>query len=316
MIWIAHRGNQAGANPSRENTWGYISKALDAGLHVEVDVRVEESYHLWLGHDGPTEEVAISQLMDSRVWCHAKTPETFAFLQRCPDVQTFFQEDDALSLTTNGYLWCHSKRLLPGPRTILTIIEGGELMHGYKTYGICTDFAGVGRPGEARPWWPRLVILDVDGVMTDGTKSTDREGATISKRFCDRDFTAIKRFKQAGVFVVLVSGDQWNKSMAAVRGLSLYNTNYIEKSQIVRDIMWDFHAGPENTVFVGDDYYDLAASAVVDVAFCPEDACADLRGRCELLPARGGEGVVAALYDRLRNYFPQVYPKDSAEVNP
>ena len=44
----------------------------------------------------------------------------------------------------------------------------------------------------------KLVILDIDGVMTDGTKVYGLAGLTMGKRYCDRDFTAIKAFK-AGV---------------------------------------------------------------------------------------------------------------------
>ena len=41
----------------------------------------------------------------------------------------------------------------------------------------------------------KLVILDVDGVMTDGKKYYDRDGKVVIKNFCDKDWTAIKRFR-------------------------------------------------------------------------------------------------------------------------
>ena len=45
----------------------------------------------------------------------------------------------------------------------------------------------------------KLVILDVDGVMTDGTKYYDRDGKVVLKVFCDKDWTAIKRFRALAV---------------------------------------------------------------------------------------------------------------------
>ncbi len=50
-----------------------------------------------------------------------------------------------------------------------------------------------------------LLILDVDGVMTDGTKFYDLKGEVSHKRYCDLDFTAIKRFKEIGWSVCFVS---------------------------------------------------------------------------------------------------------------
>ena len=40
-----------------------------------------------------------------------------------------------------------------------------------------------------------LLILDVDGVLTDGKKYYDNTGKVLLKTFCDRDFTAIKKIK-------------------------------------------------------------------------------------------------------------------------
>ena len=48
----------------------------------------------------------------------------------------------------------------------------------------------------------KLLILDVDGVMTNGTKYYDREGTVKLKTFCDKDWTAIKRFRAIGIDVV------------------------------------------------------------------------------------------------------------------
>ena len=47
----------------------------------------------------------------------------------------------------------------------------------------------------------KLLILDVDGVLTTGCKTYDLEGNVISKEFNDKDFTAIKRFKEKGLKV-------------------------------------------------------------------------------------------------------------------
>ena len=69
----------------------------------------------------------------------------------------------------------------------------------------------------------KLLILDIDGVMTDGTKLYGLDGLTMGKRYCDRDFTAIKQFKASGVQVCFLSGDdKVNEQMAKTRKTDYY----------------------------------------------------------------------------------------------
>ena len=65
----------------------------------------------------------------------------------------------------------------------------------------------------------KLLILDVDGVLTTGLKTYDINGSVISKTFGDRDFTAIKQFICAGIKTIFLSGDQQVNSMAKDRGI-------------------------------------------------------------------------------------------------
>ena len=67
-----------------------------------------------------------------------------------------------------------------------------------------------------------LLILDVDGVLTDGTKVYDIDHNVLSKRYMCKDFTAIKRFIAAGVKVVMLSGDNFNRYMAEKRNIDFY----------------------------------------------------------------------------------------------
>ena len=70
----------------------------------------------------------------------------------------------------------------------------------------------------------KLLILDVDGVLTDGTKIYNENHSPIYKKFRCKDFTAIKRFVAAGIKVVMLSGDNWNKEMAQQRNIPFYCT--------------------------------------------------------------------------------------------
>ena len=54
----------------------------------------------------------------------------------------------------------------------------------------------------------KLVILDVDGVMTDGRKYYGVDGMPFAKTYCDKDFTAIKRLRSRRKSVYFIGGRQ------------------------------------------------------------------------------------------------------------
>ena len=82
----------------------------------------------------------------------------------------------------------------------------------------------------------KLLILDIDGVMTDGTKLYGLDGLTMGKRYCDRDFTSIKQFKAAGVQVCFLSGDdKVNEQMAKNRKTDFYYSRGREKTDYLSE---------------------------------------------------------------------------------
>ena len=65
----------------------------------------------------------------------------------------------------------------------------------------------------------KLLILDVDGILTDGKKYYDKTGMPQFKIFCDKDWTTIKRFKAIGVSVVFLTGDPFNETIGIKRNI-------------------------------------------------------------------------------------------------
>ena len=77
----------------------------------------------------------------------------------------------------------------------------------------------------------KLLILDVDGVLTTGLKTYNLDGSVVSKTFGDRDFTAIKEFICSGVNVIFLSGDnQVNSAVAKSRNIPFF---YSRRSEVV-----------------------------------------------------------------------------------
>ena len=329
MRFIAHRGNVDGPEPARENAPDYLEAALRRGFEVETDV-VHADGGFWLGHDGPRHRVELGFLLNRRVWSHCKTPATLAELAKYKDCNAFFQAEDAVALTTRGDWWVHSACDLDGTRAVRTVIgfEPGLVAARPTLLGLCSDYVALyqsewgpmATDGGGRPF--ELLILDIDGVMTDGTKVYGLDGSVLAKRYCDQDFTAIKRFKAAGVQVCFLSGDRTvNEAMARTRGVDFFFARDprggLDKSQFLPQLAERYQVPVERMAYVGDDYYDLGIIENLRFTFCPSDAIVDVRERVRrVLPRPSGHGVVAALYEEFRDAIPFAFPVDSYAVNP
>ena len=150
----------------------------------------------------------------------------------------------------------------------------------------------------------KLLILDIDGVLTDGTKVYTQEHQPVYKRFRCKDFTAIKRFIAAGVQVIMLSGDNWNADMARQRNIPFYCTRgsdlSLDKSVYLKHLEAQYNVKQENMAFVGDDYFDLSMFKSLFWTFAPSDSPRIIRQNClYLLKSKGGQGVVQELYDFL-----------------
>jgi 3-deoxy-D-manno-octulosonate 8-phosphate phosphatase (KDO 8-P phosphatase) len=148
----------------------------------------------------------------------------------------------------------------------------------------------------------KLLILDVDGVLTDGTKVYDIHHNVLSKRFVCKDFTAIKRFIAAGVNVIMLSGDAFNERMAKKRNIDFYCSRNkdlsLDKSRYVEIFSDKYNIPAENMAFVGDDYFDLSIFRKLDHTFCPNDSPNIIKKHASVtLKSDGGSGVIVELYD-------------------
>jgi len=148
-----------------------------------------------------------------------------------------------------------------------------------------------------------LVILDIDGVLTDGRKYYGLDGMPFSKTYCDKDFTAIKRMRGAGVNVCFLSGDTTvNQAMAKNRNIDFYAARGRDKAEFVAEFCETYDTSPEHMVYIGDDLFDASMLKAVEYAFCPNDSCRDIKeicGQSNIVPKNGGCNVIAELFDIL-----------------
>lgn len=153
----------------------------------------------------------------------------------------------------------------------------------------------------------KLLLLDVDGVMTDGTKIYDTNGEVIGKRFCDLDFTAIKKFTMDGWKVIWLSADpKVNQPLAEKRNIEFCNSNTpdgtIDKVYWFNMLREKHSVNIEDIIYVGDDLFDIPLMEVVKngggMAYCPSNAAIPVLKVATPLLRRGGEGCIMELYEQ------------------
>jgi 3-deoxy-D-manno-octulosonate 8-phosphate phosphatase (KDO 8-P phosphatase) len=148
-----------------------------------------------------------------------------------------------------------------------------------------------------------LIILDVDGVMTDGTKHYDRDGNVIAKTFCDKDWTSIKRLRALGIPVVFLTGDSFNQQILKNRNLPVYVNRgqgyHNDKALVLPEILTTYGISADNTVYLGDDLFDIGIMRAVKHAFCLKDSPAIVKKEAQVLEIIAGENCIQHLLEVL-----------------
>ena len=146
MILYSHRGNIIGKEVGLENQPDYINFALKCGFNVEIDVHyIDDKFYL--GHDEPLYEVDESYLENSKLICHAKTPESFMMMLKNDNIHTFWNDLDLYAITSKKMFWTldDKVRMVSNPKLILCDVAlRGFLskVHFDRFYGICSDYVG------------------------------------------------------------------------------------------------------------------------------------------------------------------------------
>lgn len=149
----------------------------------------------------------------------------------------------------------------------------------------------------------KLVILDVDGVMTDGTKYYDRDGKVVLKLFCDKDWTAIKRFRAIGIPVVFITGDPYNEMILKNRNLPVVVNRgegfHKDKVNYLAEVLEDFDCFAEEVLYLGDDLFDVNIMKSVGHPYCLLDSPIIVKQNANTLYCKAGENVIMQLFDKL-----------------
>jgi 3-deoxy-manno-octulosonate cytidylyltransferase (CMP-KDO synthetase) len=188
----------------------------------------------------------------------------------------------------------------PGVDTPACLDRVRAIMAGAPDPALRSPLAGV-----------KLVITDVDGVLTDGGIYYDATGE-CHKRFHVRDGLGMRMLEECGIRVAVVSGrdsDTLRKRVADLR-VSLARFGARDKAQAYREIMAEAGVTGAETACIGDDSIDLPGFAVCGVSFAVADAPAYVKRQASYtLESKGGEGAFREVSDRIMEAagFGEVY---------
>lgn len=145
----------------------------------------------------------------------------------------------------------------------------------------------------------RLLVLDVDGVLTDGRLYFSAEGETL-KTFHVRDGAGIVQLRKAGITVAIISGR--NSPMVSTRmkelGVTHVQQGIHDKDAALRSLLAELQLDAGQVACVGDDTPDLAMFAIAHLAIAVADAHPGVRAAAHYVTQlQGGTGAVREVCD-------------------
>ncbi|CAN5436330.1 HAD hydrolase family protein [soil metagenome] len=149
----------------------------------------------------------------------------------------------------------------------------------------------------------RLLVVDVDGTLTDGGMYYDKDGEAL-KKFDTRDAKGLGLLREAGVRVCVVT--QENSAVVHARMKKLGITDYFpgttDKPAWLAEHGARFGITLAQTAYIGDDLNDLACLRSVGLSCCPADAVPQVRAAVRYVcRASGGAGAVREVADLIRS---------------
>lgn len=147
----------------------------------------------------------------------------------------------------------------------------------------------------------RLLVLDVDGVLTDGRLYYSAEGETL-KVFNVRDGYGIRNLAAAGVEIAVISGRRSAAVAERCRDLGIRHVSQGIQDKLARlNVILKRLAIPAaECAIVGDDTIDVEMMQAAGIAFTVADAHPDaLRAAHVVTKLRGGHGAVREICDQL-----------------
>ena len=146
----------------------------------------------------------------------------------------------------------------------------------------------------------KLLLLDVDGVMTDGGMYFNESGDQ-SKKYHTHDGMAILHLTKAGFNVGIISSgfkSEMVKSRAELLGINHVYVGRDKKKDVLQQWLKELNLTYKQVAMIGDDINDLEVLKKIGLSACPSNAVDIVKESCNIvLEKRGGDGCVREFVD-------------------
>lgn len=140
----------------------------------------------------------------------------------------------------------------------------------------------------------KLLVLDVDGVLTDGGLYYGDNGLSL-KRFDVQDGLGIKLAQRAGIEIAIISGMESAalQHRARTLGIKECHAGFVEKLPKLEAIMNERGLSWSELAYLGDDIVDLSVMRMVGLSLAVHNAQPEVRAMANYVtPCSGGAGAV------------------------
>ena len=145
----------------------------------------------------------------------------------------------------------------------------------------------------------KLLVLDVDGVLTDGSLFYSKDGEAI-KRFHVRDGQGIKLAQSYQIEIAIISARNCEivkNRFTELEVKHIYQHCY-DKAKKIRELMLELRLELDEIAYIGDDILDVPPLEIVGLPICPKDAHPQALSKARLITeACGGKGCVREIID-------------------
>ncbi len=146
-----------------------------------------------------------------------------------------------------------------------------------------------------------LIVLDVDGTMTDSRITYSEKGDEI-KSFNVKDGLAIASWRKLGKQVAIITGR--SSSIVARRAKELHIEHFYQgihnKRKVLEELLEKLDLSMENVASIGDDLNDLQMLKASEISFVPRDASVYVdKVATVILTKQGGDGAVREMIEYL-----------------
>jgi N-acylneuraminate cytidylyltransferase len=146
----------------------------------------------------------------------------------------------------------------------------------------------------------KLLAMDVDGVLTDGSMYYSENGDEL-KKFNTRDGMGIKLLKENGIKIAIITKE--NTKLVERRAKKLHVDDLFQgvenKFLALEELKKKYELNNSEIAYVGDDVNDIPVLNKVGLSICPNDAINDVKKICDYITeTNGGYGVVREIYEQ------------------